>query len=468
MSKIIVVSVRVASSEQPCTGGLAVAVDQLLKHQHVQGIWLGWNGQCDSQAGSLHSEDRGSYHAATFSFSHEQYEQFYCGYANTCLWPAFHYRLDLMSFQTHHYHQYLEINRQIASYLCQIADEDDVIWVHDYHLMPLAHFCREQGMQQAIGLFFHTPFPCPEILRAIPRYEQWLPMLHQYDQIGVQSPSDLVALNTALQTLAPAPLAVRNKSADRSKTAVYPISIDVDLVQSLACAPSWGDQGSTVGSMSAPDTVISVDRLDYTKGLAQRLRTFETLLRCYPTLHGQTSYVQIAPSTRSDIHDYQLMREELESLAGQINGHYATPGWSPIVYMNRAFPAGHLMRMLRRARVGYISPIRDGMNLVAKEYVAAQDPADPGVLVLSSFTGAAQSLQDGYIAVNPFDADATAHSLYEALTMPLVERRSRHQCLLSQLRHHDLKQWCEQFLSDLSARRRSNQEHAPLAELPAS
>ncbi|MBH0312371.1 trehalose-6-phosphate synthase, partial [Alcaligenes faecalis] len=139
MSKIIVVSVRVASSDQPCTGGLAVAVDQLLKHPQTQGIWLGWNGQCDSQPGSLRTEDRGSYQAVTFSFTQEQYEQFYCGYANTCLWPAFHYRLDLMDFQTHHFQQYLEINRQIAAYLRQIAEEDDLIWVHDYHLMPLAH-----------------------------------------------------------------------------------------------------------------------------------------------------------------------------------------------------------------------------------------------------------------------------------------------------------------------------------------
>ena len=242
----------------------------------------------------------------------------------------------------------------------------------------------------------------------------------------------------------------------------------MDLVQALAKAPSWTDSATPIEPVNGPDTIISVDRLDYTKGLAYRLRTLDTLLRSYPTLHGQTTYVQIAPSTRGDIHDYQVMREELESLAGQINGQFATPGWSPVVYMNRAFPAGQLMRMLRRARVGFIAPLRDGMNLVAKEYIAAQDPDDPGVLVLSTFTGAAQSLQGGYLPVNPYDADASAHSLYQALNMSLEERRRRHQHLLMQLRRQDLGQWCEQFLHDLSASSGSNQAHSPLAELPAS
>jgi trehalose 6-phosphate synthase len=421
MSKIIVVSVRVASSDQPCTGGLAVAVDQLLKHPQTQGIWLGWNGQCDPQPGALRTEDRGTYQAVTFSFTQEQYEQFYCGYANTCLWPAFHYRLDLMDFQTHHFQQYLEINRQIATYLHHIAEEDDLIWVHDYHLMPLAHFCREQGMQQSRG--------------------------------------DHHALTAALQTLVPP--RTSESGARTVSTDVYPISIDVDLVQALAKAPSWTDSATPIEPVNGPDTIISVDRLDYTKGLAYRLRTLDTL-------HGQTTYVQIAPSTRGDIHDYQVMREELESLAGQINGQFATPGWSPVVYMNRAFPAGQLMRMLRRARVGFIAPLRDGMNLVAKEYIAAQDPADPGVLVLSTFTGAAQSLQGGYLPVNPFDADATARSLYQALNMPLEERRRRHQHLMMQLRQQDLRQWCEQFLHDLGISSGLNQAHDPLAELPAS
>ncbi len=462
MSKIIVVSVRVASAKQPCTGGLAVAVDQLLRQRDIQGVWLGWNGQCDPAAGTLHTEDRGRYQAVTFSFSQEQYEQFYCGYANTCLWPAFHYRLDLMDFQTHHFQQYLEVNRQMATFLSQIAGPDDLIWIHDYHLMPLAHFCREQGMPQAMGLFLHTPFPCPEVLRAIPRHESWMSMLHQYDLIGVQSPSDHSALQAGLQATPP------RAGNSRTRTGVYPIGVDVDLIQSLASASSWTHEGAAEEPLNGAETVISVDRLDYSKGLAHRLRTFDALLRRYPTLHGQATYVQIAPSTRSDIHDYQLMREELESLAGLINGQFATPGWSPIVYMNRAFPAPQLMRMLRRARVGFIAPMRDGMNLVAKEYIAAQDPANPGVLVLSTFAGAAQSLQDGYLAVNPFDIEGTAHCLYEALNMSLAERRHRHQTLLMQLRQQDLGQWCQQFLGDLSGQAPHQQAESAMAELPAS
>ena len=463
MSKIIMVSVRVASSGRPSTGGLAVAVDLLLRQQELDGIWLGWNGRCEEHSGPLQTEDRGTYKAVTFSFTQEQYEQFYCGYANTCLWPAFHYRLDLMDFQAHHFQQYLEVNRQIAEHLKRIAGKDDLIWIQDYHLMPVAHYCRAQGMQQSIGLFLHTPFPCPEILRAIPRHERWLPMLQDYDLIGVQSHSDHVALQAALQTLPP--------SHDRSRptrSGVYPISIDVDLVQSMASAASWMEGAGQDQHMPGPATVISVDRLDYTKGLTHRFRTFDTLLRAYPTLRGQATYVQIAPSTRSDIQDYQLMREELQSLAGQINGQHATLDWTPIIYMNRAFPAAQLMRMLRQAQVGFISPLRDGMNLVAKEYVAAQDPADPGVLVLSTFTGAAQSLEDGFLAVNPYDQDGTAAALYQALNMPLAERRSRHQELMAQLRNQDLDHWCADFLQDLKNSPPVSRQFQEPAALPVS
>ncbi len=465
MGKIIMVSVRVASSNKPSTGGLAVAVDLLLKQRDINGIWLGWNGQCEEKAGELQTEDRGTYQAVTFSFTQEQYEQFYCGYANTCLWPAFHYRLDLMDFQAHHYQQYLEVNRQIAAYLKQIAQEDDLIWIQDYHLIPLAHFCRAQGMEQAIGLFLHTPFPCPEILRAIPRHDHWLPMLQDYDLIGVQSHGDHVALQAALQTL---PARPSPQHARATRSGVYPIGVDVDLIQSMAGAPSWMETGQPAEPQHGAATVISVDRLDYTKGLTHRFRTFDTLLRCYPTLRGRATYVQIAPSTRSDIQDYQLMREELESLAGQINGQYATLDWTPIVYMNRAFPAPQLMRMLRQARVGYIAPLRDGMNLVAKEYVAAQDPENPGVLVLSTFTGAAQSLEGGYLAVNPYDMDGTARALYQALNMPLAERRSRHQTLMAQLRGQNLAQWCAHFLEDLKPEPRVPEKPQDITALPVS
>ncbi|MCK9508728.1 MAG: trehalose-6-phosphate synthase [Pigmentiphaga sp.] len=466
MSKIIIVSVRVANAHQPSTGGLAVAVERLLEQQEVAGVWLGWNGVCveDQASIELNVEDRGYYRALTFPFTQDQYDQFYCGYANTCLWPAFHYRLDLMNFLPQAYQQYLQVNQQIAQYLDQLAEPDDLIWIQDYHLIPLAHFCRERGMRQKIGLFLHTPFPCVDILKAVPRHEHWLPMLHAYDQVGLQSKSDHSALLTAMKIVSSG---VKQRE---TRFGVYPIGIDVDLVQSMAESDEADlDAEGPSPHEPAPKTVISVDRLDYTKGLPQRFRTFSALLERYPDVKEQASYVQIAPSSRSDIMCYQLMQEELESLAGQINGQHATLNWTPIVYMNRAFPAPSLMKLLRQAQVGFISPLRDGMNLVAMEYVAAQDPDDPGVLVLSTFTGAAQCLDSGYLSVNPYDIDDTAQTLHKALHMPLAERQARHQVLLDQLREQCLGTWYQTFIRDLTGQPQPPQPApAPFTPIRAS
>lgn len=463
MSRIIVVSIRVAQHQQIATGGLAVAIECMLNAQQQEGIWLGWSGEQHPQlCAQLHTERREHYSTMTFSLTPEQYQEFYCGYANNCLWPAFHQRTDLMRFQSHQYQQYLEVNKQIASYLQAVAQPDDLIWVQDYHLIPLAHFCRELGLKQRLGFFLHTPFPCPDILKTIPRHQQWLPYLLEYDVVGVQSNPDFLNLSHSLQQVLglSANQGFLHHSKGSTHIQSYPISIAPELIHTMATMPpAIGAAPTDYPVVGEGQLIVSADRLDYSKGLPKRFECFNTLLEHYPSLKESVSYLQIAPSTREGIESYQQQQNELESLAGQINGKHGTFNWVPLLYLNRAIAPAILMGLFRKAHVGFIAPLRDGMNLVAKEYVAAQNPEDPGVLVLSSFTGAASELQEGALLVNPYDSEATAQRLFQALTMPLAERKARHLALMTHLTEFDLERWCLRFLEDLQV---STHEEATL------
>lgn len=441
MSKIIIVSLRVAQAHATSTGGLAVAVEYMLKNLGQKGVWLGWNGEIKEQRPSaLHHEQRQHYEALTFPLTPQQYEEFYCGYANKCLWPAFHHRLDLMSFSNAEYAMHQRVNKQFALYLKSIAEADDLIWIHDYHLLPLGQYCRELGLNNTLGFFLHTPFPSLEITQAIPRHQDWLASLRSYDVLGVQSEPDRQALEQCLKS-------VSSNLAQLPIVQDFPISVDIQAIQDLATHTE--DSPALSPPRATLKTIISADRLDYSKGLTHRLQSVETLLERTPDLREQMQYIQIAPNTRSGIECYQQLRESVETLAGKVNGRFATPDWHPITYINRPVAPPSLMRMFRDSAVGYIAPFKDGMNLVAKEYVAAQDPNDPGVLVLSRFAGAAQELNRGALLVNPFDIENSATQLHRALTMPLAERKERHQQLWAHLKRYDLAFWCQSFLRQL-------------------
>lgn len=455
MSKIIIVSIRVAQPDHASTGGLAVAIEGLFKKKKTKNIWLGWSGQI-STCSRIHMkiEHHAGYIAMTFDLSREQYESFYYGYANNCLWPAFHYRLDLMQFSKNGYHQYLMLNLQMAYQLKTIANSDDLIWVQDYHLIPLAFYCRQLHLAQPIGLFLHTPFPPLEIIEAIPKNEHWIPLLFNYDVIGVQSTQDCDALKQCLE---------KNKGTQyqngvfkyknlKTRVNAYPISIDTALIQQMAEQSVNNSENLIPNELFTSATaMISVDRLDYTKGLAQRLRAFNLLLEKHPELHQNLNYIQIAADTRTELDSYRHLRQELQEKVEQINTKYMNDDWIPVVSFNSTFSPSELMGLFRQAKVGFITPLRDGMNLVAKEYVAAQDPEDPGVLVLSKLTGAAKEFQQGALLINPFDTEDTADALFKALKMPLAERKIRHCYLLKHLKHYDLQYWCDSFLADLSS-----------------
>ena len=367
------------------------------------------------------------------------------------MWPLVHYVLSRLKFDRRHWEAYLRVNAFLADMLLPWIQEEDVVWIHDFHLIPLASELRRRGVDQPLGFFLHTPFPDYDVVRALPVHRQLLRALCAYDVVGFQTESDLSSFK---QCLAESGIG-RIETADRRKagrvpeTGSFPIGIDVD-----ACikAAEQGIDGKSAQELTAGGTrslILGVDRLDYSKGLSLRFRAFERFLDRYPEQRGSVVYMQVAPPTRQGVRAYEEIREELEQSAGNINGRHSDVGWVPIHYLHQAVPREELMGIMRAADVGFVTPIRDGMNLVAKEYVAAQDPADPGVLVLSEMAGAAAQLH-GAVLVNPYDVDGVAEGLLRALRMPLQERQNRHRSMMETLRGDDIGAWRTRFLDALS------------------
>jgi trehalose 6-phosphate synthase len=342
-----------------------------------------------------------------------------------------------------------------ARKLIALLKPHDVIWVHDYHLIPLASELRRAGIKNRIGFFLHVPFPSYDVLRAAPSHEYLLGSLCAYDVVGFQTDRDLMSFKACV---AQPPIGVAAVGDNIMQVAggsfiadVFPIGIDVDKILALAeQAQSSRDVQRMVKSLDGRSLVIGVDRLDYSKGLTQRLLSYERLLEKYPHSRQSLVYIQIAPPTRTGVRAYDEIRAELEQTSGRINGRFAEPDWVPIRYLNRGFSRTTLAGFFRNAVVGLVTPIRDGMNLVAKEYLASQDRRDPGVLVLSSLAGAARELTEAVI-VNPYDSDDVADGISIALSMSRDERRERHEAMLATLRTNDITAWRTRFVEALLA-----------------
>ncbi len=452
MSRLIVVSNRVAPTQEgrPAAGGLAIGVLDALKE--TGGVWFGWSGEIVGEATPPEIEQQGTVTYATVGLTRRDYDQYYRGFSNATLWPTFHYRTDLSRYDRQEYAGYLRVNTTLAKQLKAMLKPDDIIWAHDYHLLPFARALRELGVTNPIGFFLHIPFPVPEMLRTVPPHEELVRALCSYDVVGFQTQSDRQAFVDYIERGG-----FGTASDDGMvhafgrvlKAGTYPIGIYPDAIAKAAEQFSDRKQVGTLrDSMHGRRLIMSVDRLDYSKGLVERFQAFERLLQNAPNWQGRVSLVQIAPPTRSDVQTYQRIRQTLEGEAGRINGRFAQLDWTPIQYLNRKYERNILMALFRLSQVGYVTPLRDGMNLVAKEYVASQDPADPGVLVLSQFAGAAEQLP-GALIVNPFDLTQMADALARALSMPLEERQARHTEMMKRLRANDLSTWRDAFLDDL-------------------
>ncbi|CAM2178562.1 trehalose-6-phosphate synthase [Paraburkholderia sacchari] len=458
MSRLIIVSNRVApiSEGGPAAGGLAVGVYDALKE--TGGMWFGWSGEVlSSGQPQIQLEERGPVTFATIGLLRRDYDQYYRGFSNATLWPAFHYRADLVQYDRNEYAGYCRVNAWLAQQLVPLLRDDDVIWVHDYHLIPFAEALRAAGVKNRVGFFLHIPFPASQVLLAVPPHRELAQALCSFDLLGFQTKPDLRAFCDYIVNEAGGSVAKRADGLTQieafGKTLCandYPIGVYPDEVAELA---KDGERGKPVRTLKAAlhgrKVIMSVDRLDYSKGLVERFRAFERLLEHSPAQRNKVSFVQIAPPTRADLHAYQDIRLRLEAESGRINGRFAELDWTPIWYIHRQYERAVLAALFRASHVGYVTPLRDGMNLVAKEYVSAQDPENPGVLVLSCFAGAAQEL-GGALIVNPLDIDGMVDALGKALAMPLAERLARYNDMMVQLRENNVSVWRDRFMRDLT------------------
>ena len=453
MSRLVVVSNRVAVTPDAKTraGGLAVALqDALRKHG---GVWFGWSGKVvpKTTAEPTITKD-GAITYATVDLSRKNWAEYYNGFANRSLWPLFHYRLDLTAFSKQNYSGYLRVNTMFAEKLLPLLKPDDLIWVHDYHLIPMGEELRKKDVTQPMGFFLHTPFPAMEIFTALPSHYALVRALCSYDVVGFQTENDLRAFLDYIVHEAGGSILGDHLIRAFGRTVrveVFPIGIDTeDFVKSAEQAADSESTKRLRKRVGKRLWLIGVDRLDYSKGLVERFHSFERLLETRPEYRGKVTLMQIAPPSRSEVPEYREIRRNLETEAGHINGRFADFDWTPIHYLNKSFKRHNLAGFFRVSRIGLVTPLRDGMNFVAKEYVAAQDSRDPGVLVLSRFAGAAREL-DAALLVNPFDYDAVADAMARGIEMPLEERRERWAAMMEKLRGNTLSTWRDNFLKAL-------------------
>ena len=455
MRRIVVASNRVAVARDPTkttakAGGLAVALEAALRA--TGGVWFGWSGEVSKQKQrGPKIIDAGGITYATLDLSAADRNEYYNGFANRTLWPLFHYRTDLTAYDRAFYRGYTRVNADFARHLAKLLKPDDLVWVHDYHLIPLGHALRARGCGQKIGFFLHIPFPTAQLLLTLPHHRELVEALLSYDLIGFQTATDLGSFVDYVEHIAGGQIkrdGTITAYGRTSKAGVFPIGIDAKEFAAMATGSvAKGHYQRTRRSLRT-DLIISIDRLDYSKGMNERFLAYERMLAKYPEMRGQVTYMQIAPISRGEVPEYQVIRRELEQLAGHINGRFAEPDWMPLRYINRSFERRQLAGLYRAAKVGLVTPFRDGMNLVAMEYVAAQAEEDPGILVLSKFAGAAWQLPEALI-VNPYDTEEVTDTIWQALRMPPKERRRRWGANMDQLQRNDLDTWRDSFLRAL-------------------
>ena len=453
MSRLVVISNRVAvpkGGERGNQGGLAVALQAALREHG--GLWFGWSGDTvEAFTGAIHRHEGDGVTTATIDLEDQDIDEYYNGFANRTLWPLFHYRIDLTEFERDFEGGYQRVNDRFADTVKPLIGEDDLVWVHDYHLVPLGAKLRARGVRNRIGFFLHTPWPPTRLLTALPSHRKLVEALFAYDVVGFHTADWLDSFHHYVTSMMDGRIdGERVTVGDRTIRAIIaPIGIDTAEYEAAAASDEANfAEERLYMSATGRAVIVGVDRLDYSKGLRERMLGYERFLQNEPDRRGLTSFLQIAPPSREKVDTYQEIREDLERLSGHINGEYADIDWTPIRYVNRGFPRGQLAGIFRAARVGLVTPLRDGMNLVAKEYVAAQDPADPGVLVLSTFAGAAAQMKEA-VLVNPYSAEEMADAIVTALSMSREERIRRWEALIAGVRAEDVFWWCRLFLHAL-------------------
>ena len=457
--RLVVVSNRLPSAEPPGVdderrdspvGGLVSALSSALEKRG--GLWIGWSGRVTDRTTdtAVGISTLGRIRLTSIDLTRSDSNLFYNGFCNRTLWPLLHSYPAKMTIRHDAYRAYLRANRKYAEVVASTLKDGDLVWAHDFHLLPLGHELRRLGWEGKLGFFLHTPFPPAEVFSVLPWAGQLLEMLMDFDLVGVHTRRYLQnlfdSLSTELHGLVIGKTFIHNGRSLR--VGEWPIGIDADAFQQMASRREETSTGIFLRRISpAHQIVVGVDRLDYTKGIVQRLLAFEHLLEHYPGLRGRVTLVQISAPSRSRVPEYVEERRQVDELVGRINGRFSDAAWVPVRYLYRAFPHNELVAFYREAAVGLITPLRDGMNLVAKEFVASQGD-DPGVVVLSKFCGAAETMRQALI-VNPYDIEGTAAAIHRALRMSRRERMSRWQALIEEIRTYTAEAWSDAFLEEL-------------------
>jgi trehalose 6-phosphate synthase len=466
MPRLIVISNRVSApsdDSDASVGGLSMALSAALRE--YSGIWFGWSGRTTPEfTGQLSLQRSAGVTVATVDLEEQDRHEYYNGYANRTLWPLLHYRIDLSAYERSFDKGYARVNARFAETVTPLLEPDDLIWVHDYHLIPLAQELRQRGVRNRIGFFLHIPWAARRLFNTLPNHEELVRALFDYDLVGFQTEDSLSAFceYVTQEIGGETPNGTEARAFGCTiKIGAFPIGLDADAFMQAAASETAADWGRRMReSLSGRRLVIGVDRLDYSKGLEERFLAYEDFLANHPEALEAVSLLQIATPSRGEVSAYQDIRARLDAVTGRINGAYATADWVPLRYVNRTYRRDELAGMYRAAAVGLVTPLRDGMNLVAKEFVAAQDPADPGVLILSRFAGAAEQMHEALI-VNPFSREDVSDAIHRALNMPLRERVSRWERLIEGVRTDDVTAWRDRYVHALAGL----PESAPIAEM---
>jgi alpha,alpha-trehalose-phosphate synthase [UDP-forming]/trehalose-phosphatase len=436
-------------------GGLVSALAPALAAR--KGVWLGWSGRTrpDATATEPGLDVVDGLALAWVDFPEEWHRHYYNGLSNSALWPLFHSFAGRLKVSHRDWHFYEKANQAFATVAMKLVGADAPIWVHDYHLLLVGKALRQGGHHGPIGLFQHIPFPGPDIFFLLPWASVLLEAMLELDLVGFHTVGHVENFLRCMATL-PGVRIEGNRVIRGERTVragAFPLGIIPSDFQEPDAAASEETAGLIAGIGSAR-MVLGVDRLDYTKGIPERIASFGSLLEQFPEWRRKASLVQVSVPSRADVPEYAEQRSRVENSVGRINGEYGEADWVPIRYLYRSYDRGQLAQLYRAADVGYVTPLRDGMNLVAKEYVAAQDPQKPGVLLLSRFAGAADELTDALIT-NPWDTEGTAQDLDRALKMPLEERSLRHGKLMEVISRTTALTWAEDFLGALGDARAS-------------
>ncbi|MET0137541.1 MAG: trehalose-6-phosphate synthase [Sphingobium sp.] len=449
MSRLIIISNRVspAGGEGGNQGGLAVALSAALRESN--GIWFGWSGEeTETFTGAINFQRTDGVATATIDLEAQDIDEYYNGFANQTLWPLFHYRIDLAEYERGFAGGYERVNARFAETVSPLLEKDDLIWVHDYHLMPLGRELRRRDFANRMGFFLHIPWPPMRLLVSLPSHRELVESLFSYDVVGFQTRDSLEAFIDYVHgqmKLTVDEDGMVDFQGHKVRLIACPIGVDCEQFREAA----EGETAAAIRermrqSANGRTMLIGVDRLDYSKGLAERFLGYERFLSARPEMHGKLFLLQIAPPSRGEVTSYQEIRAGLDNLSGRINGEFSDAEWVPLRYVNRGYPRDELAGMYRAARIGLVTPLRDGMNLVAKEYVVAQDAEDPGVLILSRFAGAAEQLVDALL-INPYSPEEMADAIGQALAMPLAERRRRWEALYKTVCSQDVMWWWREF-----------------------